>query len=263
VRIESQEGRGRVLDFRLEPGRSLNDAVATPLTAAGFRAAAVQLGPGRLCRFRYVLPALSPDASHAAYYSEPVSADGAEIEIANATFGLRDGAPFIHCHALWTESGGNRRAGHVLPDQSVVAEAIEARAWGSAEIRIRADRDPETNFTLFHPVLSDGATDPGAASRIAVARVRPDEDITEALEAVCRAHGFRRAIVRGSLGSLIGAEFEDGRVVEDIATELLVLKGDVTPNPGNEPRGRLKVVLADMQARRTRGGSCAAATTSA
>jgi predicted DNA-binding protein with PD1-like motif len=38
------------------------------------------------------------------------------------TLGERDGAPFFHCHALWTEAGGRAGGGHILPEETVVAE---------------------------------------------------------------------------------------------------------------------------------------------
>ena len=58
-----------------------------------------------------------------------------------------------------------------------------------------------------------------------VARVRPNEDIITAVEAIARAHHIPDAIIRGSLGSLIGARFADGTNVPDDATEVLVRAG--------------------------------------
>jgi predicted DNA-binding protein with PD1-like motif len=237
-----------VLDFPLETGCSLNEAVTRPLLESGFDTAVLTLRGGRLAPFSYVLPALSPDVSHAAYYSQTFALASAQVEIAQATCGTRDGAPFIHCHAVWVEPDGTRRAGHVLPEQTVVGSTVEARAWVSVEIAIRAEPDLETNFTLFRPVhLASAAAMSGP--RMAFARIRPDQDATEALEAVCREHGFRAAIVRSSVGSLIGAEFEDGRMVEDIATEFLVLDGAAAPDEAGEMRGFLDVAVADMQGR--------------
>jgi predicted DNA-binding protein with PD1-like motif len=219
------------------------------LLESGFDAAVLTLRGGRLSPFSYVLPALSPDATHAAYYSQPASLGSVEIELAQATCGIRDGVPFIHCHAVWVEPDGTRRAGHVLPEETIIGSAIEARAWASAEIGIRADPDPETNFTLFRPVRLACSAAAASSPRIAVARIRPGQDVTEALAAVCRAHAFGGAIVRSSLGSLIGAEFEDGRSVDDIATEFLVRNGAVGPDATGELRGFLDVAVADMQGR--------------
>jgi hypothetical protein len=48
-----------------------------------------------------------------------------------------------------------------------------------------------------------------------------------AIEAIARRHHMPNAIVRGSLGSLIGAHFTNGTSVEDHATEVLVRSGHV------------------------------------
>jgi len=47
-----------------------------------------------------------------------------------------------------------------------------------------------------------------------VARIRPNEDISDGIEAICRKHGFTAAIVRSGIGSVIDPLFADGRRVE-------------------------------------------------
>jgi predicted DNA-binding protein with PD1-like motif len=243
-RWRTAEGLGQRLTFTLEPGLTFLDAVARPLLAAGLEAAALEIRGGALGPFAYVRPALSQDPRYAAYYSETFRPEGSSlIERGNVTFGRRDGAPFLHCHAIWTEPDGARRGGHVLPHETVVAEPIAAIAWGSPAIRIAAEEDAETNFTLFHPAA---APKPGAGdTRLLAARVRPNEPIDAALEAICRAHGIARARLRGSVGSFAGVMFEGGREVTDIATEVLVTDGTVAPGPDGAPRADLTVALAD------------------
>ena len=142
----------------------------------------------------------------------------------------------VHCHAAWTEPGGARRGGHILPHETIIAEAAEARAWGFANIRIEAEADAETNFTLFHP---SGTSVPGAAGIIA--RVRPNQDSLTAVETICRDARFTEAAVRGSLGSLVGARFGDGGRVEDDATEVLVRQGWV-----RNGKAALELLVVDM-----------------
>ncbi len=250
-RVESVPGHARHLAFTLEPGLSLQEAVIRPLRAAGLASAMLELEGGALAPFAYVLPALSPDPGHAAWYSDThAPAGGARLERACATLGLRDGQPSLHCHAIWVEADGTRRAGHVLAERSILAAPIAARAWGLSGVAFQAAPDAETNFTLFRPVpREEAAAPPPGAARIAALRIRPNEDVTEALEAACRRHGFARAAPRGSIGSLVGARFADGRVVEDIATELLVTGGGIAPDAAGAPRGELAVALVDMRGR--------------
>ncbi len=224
-RIESFAGRSRKLEFPLLPGLSLNDALTRPLVAAGMKSAALVFHGGALGPFSYVMPGPPDDDSHVAYFSPPRSPpDETVVEIANATFGWRDGEPFVHCHGAWIEEGVHRRGGHMLPHETIIVQTTTVHAWALPDIAIQADPDAETNFTLFHPVRAAAAPD---GDRTVVARIRPNEDITTAVETIARRHSITSAIVRGSLGSLIGAHFTDGSKVADHATEVLVLSGHV------------------------------------
>jgi predicted DNA-binding protein with PD1-like motif len=224
-RIESFEGRSRRLEFSLQAGRTLNEALTRPLVDAGMKSAAIVFEGGALGPFSYVMPGPPDDDSHVAYFSAPRSPPGETVvEIANATFGWRDGKPFVHCHGAWIEEGTHRRGGHMLPHETTIARSTIVHAWALPDVAIEADPDPETNFTLFHPVPGGPAME---GDRTIVARIRPNEDITLAIETIARRHHMSAAIVRGSLGSLIGAHFDDGSNVTDHATEVLVHSGHV------------------------------------
>lgn len=256
-RIESFAGLGLVLDYTLEPGRTLVAALTAPLVAAGLRSAAITFADAALAPFRYVLPGPPRDAAHVAWFSDPHDPGGppgqpVRVETANATFGWRDGAPFVHCHGAWTEPDGAKRGGHMLPEETFLAAPVQARAWGLAEVAIVAESDPETNFPLFHPVPAPpGAPEPclGTPTRLVAARIRPNEEIGAALVALCRRHGLPAATVRGSLGSLIGAGFADGRVVPDLATEVLVRHGAVGPRPDGTLAAELDLIVVDAAGR--------------
>jgi predicted DNA-binding protein with PD1-like motif len=261
-RIDSLGGHSQLVEFELEPGLNLRDAIAGPLAAAGLASASLTFHDLHLAPFHYVRPALSTTPAHAAYYSDTFELpEGARLQIGNATYGRRDGQPFMHCHAVWTDPDGKTRGGHVLPDRSIVAAPTRVRAWGLSSVAMQSDPDAETGFTLFRPVAIDStnATDatsasnvPGVAGaaattlpRAVFARIRPNEDLLESMEALCERHGFAGAVVRASLGSIIGAEFEDGHVVEPIATEILVLDGTVARDAAGRPRARVRIALID------------------
>ena len=241
-RIESFEGRSRRLEFSLQPGLSLNDALTRPLVGAGMRSAALVFQGGALGPFSYVMPGPPTDDQHVAYFSAPRMPTGETVvEIANATFGWCDGEPFVHCHGAWVEQGHTRRGGHMLPHETIIARATTVHAWALPDVAVIADADPETNFSLFHPVATTMAA---AGDRTAVARIRPNQDITTAIETICRRHRMSAAIVRGSLGSLIGARFENGDRVEDHATEVLVRSGHV-----HDGSAVLDMMVVDMAGR--------------
>jgi hypothetical protein len=216
-RIDRCRGDILPLRYKLSPGQTLNEAVTGPLVAAGFQCGTVVFQDLAAGPFQYVMPGPADNESHVAYFSAPRAPEGiTRIERANVTFGWADGKPLIHCHAVWREADGSRRGGHILPRETVVAEAGEANAWGFRGIRIEATPDLETNFTLFQP-------SGGEAGRDLVVRVKPNEDILGALESI----GIRNCVVRGSLGSLIGASFANGGRVGDLATEVLVREGRI------------------------------------
>jgi predicted DNA-binding protein with PD1-like motif len=77
-----------------------------------------------------VIPAASPDAHHAAWYSDTFAPAGpVEITRACAIVGQRDGKPFVHCHGIWETTEGTRM-GHMLAPTTIVAEPIEVTGIG-------------------------------------------------------------------------------------------------------------------------------------
>jgi predicted DNA-binding protein with PD1-like motif len=221
VRIDAIRAEPREVRLTLPAGSTLADALTAPLVAAGFQCAAVTLREAALDPFRYVMPNPSPDDAHVAWFSATQTPPGVSlIEQANATFGWTDGVPSIHCHAVWQEPDGSRRGGHILPGETRLCAPAEARAWGFTTVRIDAEPDAETNFTLFQP---GGHSTPSASGM--VVRVKPNQDIIGSIETICRENGIENATVLGSLGSLVGARFTHGGRVEDHATEVLVRDG--------------------------------------
>ena len=154
------------------------------------------------------------------------------------TLGERGGAPFFHCHALWTEADGRAGGGHVLPEETLVAEQFQVEAFGIDGAVFTAEPDPETNFKLFGPVPS-AAGGAKTTRRAFALRLRPNQDFAGALEAFCRERGIVSAKLHGGVGSIIGARFSDGRNVEPFATELTVKSGRI----GLGASGRLEAVL--------------------
>jgi predicted DNA-binding protein with PD1-like motif len=188
---------------------------------------------------------LSRTPEHAAFYSGTFRPAGTtRLKAATMTFGERDGAPFFHCHGLWTEADGRLAGGHMLPEETVVAEACRVEAFGLSGAAFVAEQDPETNFRLFGPVEAKPA---GTATerRAFVLRLRPNQDFAFAIEDFCRARGIAHARLRGGVGSIIGARFDDGRSVEPFATEMAVVSGRVTAHPTDGPTAELDVLLVD------------------
>jgi len=244
-RIQWVEARGRAFSFTLEAGLPLLEAARRGLAAEGFAGGVMTIKRGALGPFAYVMPALSETGENAAFYSETFRPAGVtRLKMGAMTVGQRDGVPFFHCHALWTEAGGRAGGGHILPEETVVAEPFTVEAFGIDGAVFSAGPDPETNFKLFGPVPSTAA---GAETigRAFALRLRPNQDFASALEGFCQARGIARAKIHGGVGSTIGARFTDGRSVEPFATELMVTGGLIVPGAGGAPEAVLDVALVD------------------
>ncbi len=75
----------------------------------------------------------------------------------------------------------------------------------------------------------------GHYGRVVVARIKPNEDLVGALEALCTTYGMQRAVVRGVLGSLVDGRLSyraaDGvreRIIQGPGVEILNVFGEVT-----------------------------------
>lgn len=244
-RIQWVEARGRAFSFTVPAGLPLLEAVRQGFAAYGFAGGAANIASGALSPLAYVIPALSKTPEHAAFYSEMHRPAGVtQLSTATMTLGLRDDAPFFHCHAMWTEEGGRKGGGHILPEVTVVAEPFVVDAFGLDGALFVAEPDDETNFKLFGPVaVSSGAADSNA--RAFALRLRPNLDVAQALEAFCRANDIGSARIRGGVGSTIGARFAGGSAVEPFATELTVTSGLIAPGAGGALEAVLDVALVD------------------
>lgn len=243
-RIYATAGSPVPLRFDLEPGRAVDEAIAKGFAASGCIGGYVMLQGGCCEPFRYVIPAASPDTRHAAWYSETFEPAGPVTIIrAGAIVGVRDGKPFIHCHGIWDTADG-RRMGHLLTPITTVVASIAVTGIGLKGATFQAVPDPETNFTLFEPIqVAQGQAEPVRAP-VLLAKVRPNEDISLAVEELCSRHGIARARIHG-IGSLNEVRFTNGAHVPSHATEVLIREGRVE-SAGGGLQARLLVDAVDM-----------------
>jgi len=237
---------------RLAPGQTLLKSVATAMRDVGGSSAVMRLSGGALDCFAYCMPALSKTSEHAVYFSETYRVEGVVLlEAATVTYGVREGQPWLHCHAVWTEPGGRRHSGHLLPDQVQVASEILATGSAIQGAAFVVTPDTETNFSLFMPQSTSSASVsaqgnvPAAFGTAYVVRLAPNVDVCLALERFCREHGITAAAIEGGVGSTVGAVFDDGRVVEPFVTELLIRQGEIRLGDDGEPRARIDITMVD------------------
>jgi predicted DNA-binding protein with PD1-like motif len=258
-RIVAVATRGHAVTLRFEPGRRLVDAVAAAFSAHGFASGTVNVSGLSLGPFAYVMPALSTTGENAAFYSDVFQPKGiTRVKHGAMTFGRRDGKPFFHTHALWTEADGKVSGGHIMPDETVLAEGTEVAAFGMADAVFEGNHDPETNFKLFGPMDVQSSALGRVRARAYAVRLRPNQDFTGTLEAFCEDHKITRARIHGGVGSTIGAAFDDGRIVNNFATEVYIQRGVIEPGADGHPVAQIDVGLIDYtgataEGRLTRG----------
>jgi hypothetical protein len=120
----------------------------------------------------------------------------------------------------------------------MLAAPVVARGIGLTGARFERRPDPETNFTLFRP--SGDARDAEDAD-YALVRLAPNQDFAGALDTACARLGWEGARVHG-LGSLIGATFEDGSVLDSLPTEFLILDADARAEGQSGPGPEIAIV---------------------
>ncbi len=99
---------------------------------------------------------------------------------------------------------------------------------------------------------SDTKIEAGRLGRLAVIRLRPNQDLVGGVEAACRENGISRAVVRSAVGSLVDASLLYGeaarRQVPGPGVEILTLSGTVSPNARGEPNADLRGTISDSNA---------------
>ncbi|MCO5396731.1 hypothetical protein [Ralstonia soli] len=234
----------RHAQVKLPPGNALLPTLAALLDANHVKSAVARLRGGSFDPFAYCMPALSPTPEHAVYFSERYQPEGTvRLEYASVTVGQRDSSPWLHCHGTWYNESGQRLGGHVLPNDAVISEPIDASIWFLDGASFEVVPSPETGFSLFEPVASSPS--PLPKSGPFAMSIRPNEDFCTTIEDECGARGIVRARVHGGVGSLIGATFDDGREVLPFVTEVFVRDGLVTKTEKGDLVANIDVGLVD------------------
>lgn len=240
-RVQCAAANIRALDVQLPPGVSLLEGLHDVVRSHGVSSAVFSLRGGSFEPLAFYMPALSETPQHVAYFSERFESPGeAQIDSGSITFGLREGKPSLHCHAIWIDPDGQRKSGHLIPAESRVASPVQLQAWMIDGAGFEVSPDTETNFSLMQVSASSTTSENTNAF---VVRLRPNQDLCIALESLCTELGIARARIRGGVGSLIGTVFEDGRAVEPFVTEVFIRSAEICPNADGALRANVNVGL--------------------
>jgi uncharacterized protein len=108
---------------------------------------------------------------------------------------------------------------------------------------------------MSHQVTESVSVESGRLGRLILARLKPNQDLTESIEELCAEHGIACAVVRGAVGSLIDARlaYRAGdawkeRTIKGPGVEILNVFGEIGI-PGSDQETLLHGVVADTDGR--------------
>lgn len=207
-------GTARKVTVTLPKGAVLMQAVSDAMDAAGCDSGVMVVGGLKMGPFDFVMPGPSYDGVHAAWYSATHSRASGHIKAGTAIVGRKEGAWWLHCHAIWTSETGTE-IGHLLPDAVTLSDDCDVTLIAFKGGVFDVSMNAETLFPIFHPT---GGETKGNAF---IAKVSPHADIHGTISAMTQEAGFARATVHG-IGSLIGAVFEDSPPMASPISEVLI-----------------------------------------
>lgn len=215
--------RAHPLKLRLRSGMCFEQAVVQAFAEAGFSAGYLRLVDVPFETLSYVIPAPAPGDGRAAWYSATRVLKDAMLTEAGLHLGVRDAAPFLHCHGLWRDAEGLEQMGHLLgPDSTLHAETF-AFGWGLDQAALETRPDRETGFDLFAPTpRPPEQTEQGHHALLCT--LRPNEDPHQLLAEAGKALGNAR--IEG-IGSLVDTHFSEGSLTS-YATEVLIQRGTLS-----------------------------------
>jgi predicted DNA-binding protein with PD1-like motif len=207
---------GRPIDVTLAAGIPLEDAIAHALAPLELDSAWLEIVNADVEKLSYVIPAETPDGAHVAWYSDKHDFTKGQINHLGMIVGRHGDASFLHGHGTWTPQGGPAAAGHILAPHTYLAAPTTVRGIGLVGARFDRRYDKETNFDLFH------ADQIGTAGgEYAALRLLPNQDFATGLDNACASLGWPAARVHG-IGSVNTPRFENGQVLDSLATEFLI-----------------------------------------
>lgn len=205
--------------------QSLRDAIIAAAHAHGVDAGTGHFTDCALDKTRFTTGGPARDGK-AANYTFIRDLGATSLPWGTFTFGTTpDGAPFVHCHAVIDEPGATEHVGgHLFPPDCVVDRDFSITINGLEGVSLVQQSDAETLHSVFE--LGDERVLNGDALFV---RVRPNEDVTEALETVCRTAGVTDATICPSIGSLNAPSIVDDhgsiRPLTSVGMEVLRFSG--------------------------------------
>ena len=201
------------------------------LVRRGITDAGLQLLAGAFSEMQYLTGQPDDSGQRLATYGAPTTLPGpVRLVGGNGILG-RDaaGKPLLHCHAVVVDREGRVHGGHLPPNVCKLGPAgVTALVTVIDGAGFQVSHDAETNYDILPADrgagrVSDAMTgadfeaefEDGRFGRLAVVRLKPDQDLVEGIEAAAMEAGIAYGVVRAAVGSLVDAALgygEGGRM---------------------------------------------------
>ena len=227
-RIVWARGHHKRVEATAQGGQSLRDAIIDVARSNGLSSGTGQFADCSLAATRFTTGGPARDGK-AANYTFIRDFGQSDLPWGTFTFGMTpDGDPFVHCHAaIDLPKTSSRIGGHLFPPDCMVSDGFELLLDGISGVSLVQRGDAETLHSVFE--IEDKACSEGDAMFV---RVRPNMDVTTAIETACNAAGLARANICPSIGSLnapsIINEHGKRRQMTSVGMEVLCFSGTVT-----------------------------------
>ncbi len=221
------------LDVVLPANIPLDEAISQVIETRGLSGAYIRITDAKISRLCYVIPGISSNDKHVAWYSETYTPlmPGRIID-ASIVCGFLSRKPSLHCHGLFDDADRQTAMGHLVLEACYLSNPIRVTGFGFEDAYFNRETDQETNFDLLIPQSVDhqsGEYNVSDSDKGMLVRIAPNVEIASALVDCCRNADWQSASIYG-VGSLIGAHFDDGRILNSYATEYMITSGVVDMN---------------------------------
>ncbi|MEM0899796.1 MAG: hypothetical protein AAGI92_07580 [Pseudomonadota bacterium] len=210
-----------------ESGQSLAKAISVFSTQHGIKSAVGTIRNCGLSKTRFTTGGPARDG-RAANYTWIREFGPTYVSEAVFTLGVDlDGEPFVHCHAVMDgDEIPLRSGGHLFPNDCLLDSNFGVELHGLVDVELTQQPDAETLHSVFEPNIAGDNPIPESY----FIRLRPNLDVTEALEKACSDLRISNATILPSIGSLNAPLLRGNNSdiqFDDVGMEVMRFSGEV------------------------------------
>tara|TARA_R110002072_G_scaffold49277_36_gene134094 strand:- start:1480 stop:2073 length:594 start_codon:yes stop_codon:yes gene_type:complete len=153
-RVVLSSAPGREFRVQLGAGQDLLTDLTAALIAKGLRHAAVTLLRGCFSELHFLVGKADDSGQRVATYGDPLALEGpVRLLGGHALLGEdADGAPLLHCHALFLDREGEPCGGHLIANSCRAGkDGLTVLVTELCDAGFKVAYESETNYAIFQP----------------------------------------------------------------------------------------------------------------